>query len=78
MKNDQILDAIGTINDEAIADARAYQRPKTRRWVKWGAMAACVCLLVIGGIHFSQYPSQTITTPSVSYTHLTLPTILLV
>lgn len=66
MRNDQILDAIGTINDEAIADARAYQRPKTRRWIKWGAMAACVCLLVIGGIHFSQSPSQTITTPLVS------------
>lgn len=66
MNKDQILDAIGTINDEAIADARAYQRPKNRRWVKWGAMAACVCLLVIGGIHFSQSPSQTITTPLVS------------
>lgn len=66
MNKDQILDAIGAINDEAIADARAYRRSKTRHWVKWGTMAACLCLLLIGGIHFSQYPSQIITTPLVS------------
>ena len=46
MNNGQILDAIGMINDEAIADANACQRPKTNRWLKWGAMAACVCLSV--------------------------------
>lgn len=63
MKNDQILDAFGALNDEAIADANACQRPKTNRWLKWGAMAACVCLLVAGGIHISRYPAQPITTP---------------
>lgn len=46
MKNDQILDAIGTINDEAIADARAYQRPKFLRLVKWSAMAACLAVVL--------------------------------
>ena len=46
MKNDHILDAFGTINDEAIRDAKSYQHPKSRRWVKWGAMAACLCLMV--------------------------------
>lgn len=45
MRNDHILDAIGTINDDAIRDARAYQRPKSRRWTRWGAMAACLLLV---------------------------------
>lgn len=45
MKNDQIIDAIGMINDEAVHDAKAYQRPQSRRWIKWGALAACVCIV---------------------------------
>lgn len=48
MTNQNILDAIGMINEEAVRDAKAYQRPKSRRWVKWGAMAACLCLVVVG------------------------------
>ena len=46
MNSEQILDAIGTINDEAIADARAYQRPKSWRLVKWSAMAACLTVVL--------------------------------
>ena len=46
MNNGQILDAIGMINDEAIADARAYQRPKSRRLVKWSGMAACLAVVL--------------------------------
>lgn len=50
MKNENILDAIGMINEEAVRDAKAYQRPKSRNWLKWGAMAACLCLVVLVGI----------------------------
>lgn len=50
MKNENILDAIGMINEEAVRDAKAYQRPKSRHWLKWGAMAACLCLVVLVGI----------------------------
>lgn len=48
MKNENILDAIGMINEEAVRDAKAYQRPKSRKWIKWGAMAACLCLVMAG------------------------------
>ena len=58
MKNDQILDAIGTINDEAIADARAYQQPKFLRLVKWSAMAACLCLVVVAVFVLTQTTSN--------------------
>lgn len=50
MKNENILDAIGMINETAVQDAKAYQKPRSRSWMKWGAMAACLCLIVMGGI----------------------------
>lgn len=46
MRNENILDAIGGINENAVQDAKAYKRPKSKRWFRWGAMAACLCLVV--------------------------------
>ena len=46
MTNESILDAIGGINENAVQDAKAYKRPKSKRWFRWGAMAACLCLVV--------------------------------
>ena len=36
MRNDQILDAIGTINDEAIADAKSLSAAKNQTLDKMG------------------------------------------
>lgn len=46
MTNENVLDAIGGINENAVQDAKAYKRPKSKRWFRWGAMAACLCLVV--------------------------------
>ena len=46
MTNENILDAIGGINENAVQDAKAYKRPKSKRWFRWGAMAACLCLVI--------------------------------
>lgn len=46
MTVENILDAIGTINDEAVQDARTYKRTRFSRAVKWGAMAACFGLIL--------------------------------
>ena len=46
MTNENILDAIGGINEKAVQDAKAYKRPKSKRWFSWGAMAACLCLVI--------------------------------
>ena len=46
MTNENILDAIGGINENAVQDAKAYKRPKSKRWFRWGAMASCLCLVV--------------------------------
>lgn len=48
MKSENILDAIGSIDEEAVREAKAYIWPKARGWVKWGAAAACLCLAVVG------------------------------
>lgn len=50
MKVENILDAIGAINDEAVRDARIYRRAKSNSAVKWGAMAACLGLIVTAAI----------------------------
>lgn len=53
MKNEILLDALGKMDEELIAEAAPGKKPpkkaKNAAWVKWGAMAACLCL-VIGGI----------------------------
>ena len=46
MTNEKILDAIGGINEKAVQDAKAYKRPKSKRWFRWGAIAACLCLMI--------------------------------
>ena len=46
MTKENMLDAIGGINENAVQDAKAYKRPKSKRWFRWGAMAACLCLVV--------------------------------
>ena len=47
MKNDQIIDAIGMINDEAVRDAKSYRCPQSRRWTRWGVTAACLAVILI-------------------------------
>ena len=58
MKKEKLLDAIGKIDDEIIHAAEP--KAKTVRklpWVKWGAMAACLCLIVTAVLHFG-FPSN--------------------
>jgi len=52
MKNDRILHAMGKISDELIEDAAITTNKKTNRkmWVRWVAIAACLCLLVAASL----------------------------
>ena len=62
MKNEKMLHAIGQIDDElihgAVNDVKAGQKKK-HSWRRWAAMAACLCLVVVGGFglsnHFEAY-----------------------
>ena len=43
------LDTIGYIDDQLVEKADKYNSVKKKNtWVKWGAMAACLCLVIAG------------------------------
>lgn len=46
MTVENILDAIGAINDEAVQDARAYKRSQYNKVLKWGTMVACLGVIL--------------------------------
>lgn len=48
MKNEKLLDAIGSIDDNLVHNA-VHDNFKKKKpvWVKWGAIAACLCLIVV-------------------------------
>lgn len=49
MTNEKLYEAIGDISDKKIKEAKRVRKVKQPIWLKWGAMAACLCLLAIGG-----------------------------
>ena len=62
MKEKRILNAIGQVNEEYIVEAApARKARKQPKWIKWGAVAACLCF-VLAGVLFSSTP----TTPGFS------------
>lgn len=45
----KIAKAMDYIDDELVSGAIEYKRAKKKNiWVKWGAMAACLCLMIVG------------------------------
>ena len=48
MSTDRFTAAMGYIDDDLISDAVTYMPKKKSpvRWIKWGAVAACFCLIV--------------------------------
>jgi hypothetical protein len=54
MKHENISDAMNFIDDDLIEradEARSARRSKKHPWVKWGAAAACLCLVAVGAVH---------------------------
>jgi len=49
MKAEDLLQALGEVQDEYIHDAKNHQKQKKSPWIKWGsAAAACLCLVALG------------------------------
>ncbi len=49
MNAKKFSEALGNVRDDYVSEAAAYQRgSKSLSWVKWGAAAACLCLVVAG------------------------------
>ena len=54
----KLLEAIGEINDEAVCGARAEKKPKSREWIRWTSMAACLCLAFLSIFALSKLRSS--------------------
>lgn len=48
MTNEKLYEVLGDINEKHINEARADHKAKKPSWMKWGTMAACLCLIVAG------------------------------
>ena len=48
MTNEKLYEVLGDISEKHINEAKAYHKAKKPGWVKWGAMAACLCLIAAG------------------------------
>lgn len=48
MRKEEFAEVLGEISEKHILDARAERKAKKPVWVKWGAMVACLCLVVVG------------------------------
>lgn len=47
MNAEQLLDAVGEVRDDFLAEADAAPVKRRNTWLRWGAMAACVCLIAV-------------------------------
>ena len=51
MKAKKFSEALGNVRDEYVSEAIAYQsKRKSRSWLKWGVVAACLCLIMVATI----------------------------
>ena len=65
MSKDRVVDSLGRIDDDMIQSVEALRQKKKRpAWRKWGAMAACFCLLVAAMVVAPNlFPGKTPTPP---------------
>ena len=50
MNEKKLLEAVGEVNDSYVEEAAGYRKSrKAPLWLRWGAVAACLCIAVLGG-----------------------------
>ena len=48
MKQDRLAICIGNVDYKYVEEAENYKKQSRNAWIKWGALAACMCMLVAG------------------------------
>lgn len=56
MKATELLDMIGETEDSIIEEAKKRKKTIASKWTKWVAVAACLCLVIVGAI--SIFPNK--------------------
>lgn len=55
MKN-KVIDSIGNIDENMVRDVDALRHRKKPSFIKWGALAACLCVAIAIGVFFANKP----------------------
>ena len=50
MSKDRVIDSLGRIDDDMIRGVEGLRRKKRLAKIKWVALAACLCLMVVFAI----------------------------
>lgn len=59
MKKEELFNIIGEVDEQKVAAAGMAMNAKKKSrpsWLKWGAMAACLCLVAVSAIKLQQTP----------------------
>lgn len=59
MRKEDFAEAFGDINEKHILEARAKHRVRKTVWGKWGALAACLCLVATVAVTANLFPGNT-------------------
>lgn len=66
MNSRKFSEAMNEIDNKYVEEAILYKSKTVHRkplWIKWGAMAACLCLILAGGVVFLHNGNSTIPNP---------------
>lgn len=59
-------DAMSELDTKYVDETLSYKKKaKQSVWIKWGAVAACVCLLAVGGVMFTQNSGNIVPNPDI-------------
>lgn len=56
MKTPKMVEAMSYIDDDLVSGAINSTKRKKAGWMKWGAMAACLCLVIAGAVMWTHNP----------------------
>ena len=62
MKKEELFNIIGEVDEQKVAAAGMAMNTKKKSrpvWLKWGAMAACLCLVVVGAFTIPNLQNET-------------------
>lgn len=71
MNSKKFSEAVGELDTRYVDEAIGYKKKKTYKkpvWVKLGAMAACLCLVIVGGVMFTQNSGNNVPNPEMVQT----------
>ena len=63
MKSEEFCEVLGDINETYVKEAGMNRKARRPGWVRWGAIAACLCVMITGGILLAQNSRRAVPNP---------------